>query len=158
VELSVEDLRDLTEARVVLETLVFRLALAHGDVEWESGILAAHHRLSRASQFDESDPDRLSDQWVTKHAEFHDALLEGCPNGRLKEIARSLRDSAELYRRWSLPFGNRTYRDVSAEHDELLDAVLARDTDRAVESLTNHITLTSQILLDTLAAGPAHLS
>jgi DNA-binding GntR family transcriptional regulator len=153
VGLSVEDLRDLTEARVVLETLVFRSALANGDIEWESGILAAHHRLARTPQHDIDDPDRLSDDWVTKHAAFHHALLDGCANQRLKEIARSLRDSAELYRQWSLPLGNGAERDISSEHDELLEAVLVRDADRAVESLPTHITRTSNMLLDTYAAA-----
>ena len=156
VELSIEDLRDLTGARVVLESLALRSALADGDIEWESRILASHHRLSRTAQYDAEDPDRLSDEWVAEHAEFHRALLDGCTNRRIKEIASSLRDSAELYRRWSLPLGKGADRDVAAEHDQLLQAVLDRDTDRAVQSLTNHITATSNILLDSYADTSMH--
>jgi DNA-binding GntR family transcriptional regulator len=157
VDLSVEDLRDLTDARVVLETLVFRSAVAEGDLDWETRILASHHRLSRTPQFDENDPARLSDEWVTEHAEFHRALLDGCANRRLKEIASSLRDTAELYRRWSLPLGSGIERDVAAEHEALLSAVLARDADLAVKALTDHISLTSSILLDTFAAEAAEV-
>jgi len=156
VDLSIEDLRDLTGARVVLESLALRSALADGDIEWESRILASHHRLSRTAQYDAEDPDRLSDEWVAEHAEFHRALLDGCTNRRIKEIASSLRDSAELYRRWSLPLGKGADRDVAAEHDQLLQAVLDRDTDRAVQSLTNHITATSNILLDSYADTSMH--
>ena len=156
VDLSIEDLRDLTGARVVLESLALRSALADGDIEWESRILASHHRLSRTAQYDADDPDRLSDEWVAEHAEFHRALLDGCTNRRIKEVASSLRDSAELYRRWSLPLGKGADRDVAAEHDELLQAVLDRDTDRAVQSLTNHITATSNILLDSYADTSMH--
>ena len=156
VDLSIEDLRDLTGARVVLESLALRSALADGDIEWESRILASHHRLSRTAQYNADDPDRLSDEWVAEHAEFHRALLDGCTNRRIKEIASSLRDSAELYRRWSLPLGKGADRDVAAEHDELLQAVLDRDTDRAVQSLTNHITATSNILLDSYADTSMH--
>jgi DNA-binding GntR family transcriptional regulator len=153
VELSVEDLGDLTDARVVLETLVLRSAIADGDVEWESRIVASHHRLSRTPQRDAADPDRLSDEWVSQHADFHQTLLDGCRNRRLKETASSLRAAAELYRRWSLPLGNAADRNVGDEHDELLAAALARDADRAVESLTKHINLTSNILLDTYSAA-----
>jgi DNA-binding GntR family transcriptional regulator len=46
---------------------------------------------------------------------------------------------------------------VAAEHEALLSAVLARDADRAVEALTNHISLTSSILLDTFAAESANI-
>ena len=156
VDLSIEDLRDLTDARVLLESLALRSALADGDVEWESRILASHHRLSRTAQYNADDPDRLSDEWVAEHAEFHRALLDGCTNRRIKEVASSLRDSAELYRRWSLPLGKGADRDVAAEHDQLLQAVLDRDTDRAVQSLTNHITATSNILLDSYADTSMH--
>jgi DNA-binding GntR family transcriptional regulator len=83
--------------------------------------------------------------------------LDGCTNRRLKEIASSLRDTAELYRRWSLPLGSGIERDVAAEHEALLSAVLARDADRAAEGLTNHISLTSSILLDTFAAESANM-
>jgi DNA-binding GntR family transcriptional regulator len=157
VDLSVEDLRDLTHARVVLETLVFRSAIAEGDLDWETRILASHHRLSRTPQFDVSDPIRLSDEWVAEHAEFHRALLDGCGNRRLKEIASSLRDAAELYRRWSMPLGGGIKRDVAAEHEALLSAVLTRNADRAVKELTDHISLTSNILIDTFAAESANV-
>jgi DNA-binding GntR family transcriptional regulator len=152
VALSVDDLTELTEARRELETLTLRHAIASGDVEWESRLIAAHHRLSRTPQSDSDDPDRLSDQWVTSHADFHASLLAGCPNERLKGITAALRDSAELYRRWSIPLGDDPNRDIAAEHAAILEATLARDATRAVECLTAHIERTTHILL---ASPPA---
>jgi DNA-binding GntR family transcriptional regulator len=152
VNLSVEDLHDLTGARVVLETLALRAALADGDLEWESRLLAARHRLRRTAQKAADGSGRVNEEWVVEHAAFHDALLEGCRNRRLKEIALSLRETADLYRRWSLALGGATARDVDDEHDEVLAAALDRDLDRAVEALTRHITLTADILLDAYAA------
>jgi DNA-binding GntR family transcriptional regulator len=152
--LSVTDLRDLTEARRELETLALRHAIADGDVEWESRIVAAHHRLSRAPQFDPEDPERLSDTWVTAHAEFHRTLLGGCANQRLKSIAVSLRASAELYRRWSVPLDH-VGRDIAAEHAEILAAVLARDPDRALLCLSTHVERTTEILLASFDGQPA---
>src|SRR5580658_1534779 len=84
VSLSREDLVDLTDARCELETTVLGLAVRHGDIEWESRAIAAHHRLVRTPQLEPGDPERLSDAWVAAHAEFHDLLLDGCPNRRLK--------------------------------------------------------------------------
>ncbi len=152
VSLSAADLLDLTQARSELETLTLRHAIADGDVEWESQLIAAHHRLSRASQLDRDDPERLSDSWVAAHAEFHHALLDGCANTRLKNVTASLRDSAELYRRWSVPLGHDAGRDVGAEHAAILDAVLARDVERAVEDLRHHVRRTTEILLASQAA------
>src|SRR5450432_3058492 len=59
VDLTVEDLQDLSEARVALETLALRYAMAEGDIDWESRLIAAHHRLSRTPLQDPDDPDRL---------------------------------------------------------------------------------------------------
>ncbi len=147
IALSPADLLELTEARRELETLTLRHAIADGDVEWESRLLAAHHRLARASQLDPDDPERLSDAWVTAHAEFHDTLLDGCTNQRLKNITSSLRASAELYRRWSVPLGHGSDRDIAKEHASMLAAVLARDADQAVADLTAHVERTTKILL-----------
>src|SRR5258708_34766369 len=71
VVLSINDLRELTEARREHETLTLRHAITNGDLEWESRLIAAHHRLSRTPQLDPDDPDRLSDEWSACHAEFH---------------------------------------------------------------------------------------
>jgi DNA-binding GntR family transcriptional regulator len=147
VALSAADLVELTETRRELETLTLRHAMVDGDVEWESRLIAAHHRLSRAPQLDPDDPERLSDAWVGAHAEFHDALLDGCANQRLKSIAASLRASAELYRRWSVPLGHDPDRDIPAEHAAILAAVLDREVDVAVHHLGDHIDRTTAILL-----------
>jgi DNA-binding GntR family transcriptional regulator len=154
VSLSVPDLIDLTNARRELETLTLRYAIAEGDVAWESQLLGAHHRLSRAEQLDPDDPARLSDTWVAAHADFHNALLDGCANERLKSIAAGLRDSAELYRRWSLPLGHESDRDVAAEHSGILEAVLARDLELAVRRLSEHVDRTTNILLASGAGDP----
>jgi DNA-binding GntR family transcriptional regulator len=155
VTLSPADLRELTDARSELESLTLRHAIAEGDVEWESRLIAAHHLLSRTPQLDADDPERLSDQWVAAHAEFHRALLDGCSNHRLKDIAGSLRDAAELYRRWSVPLGHAPDRDIAFEHAAILESVLARDSDQAIERLIGHIEFTTNVLLDTLAGDRA---
>ncbi len=154
VSLSAADLLELTEARRELETLALRHAIADGDLEWESTLIAAHHRLSRSDQLDPDDPQRLSDTWVAAHAEFHKALLDGCANQRLKNLSASLRDSAELYRRWSVPLGDESDRDIAAEHASILEAALARDVDQAVFRLSDHVERTTDILLASPASEP----
>jgi DNA-binding GntR family transcriptional regulator len=147
--LSTVDLLDLTEARLVLEPLTLRQAVANGDVEWEVRVVASHHRLSRASIYDPIDPERLSDHWVAAHAGFHDTLLSGCANKRLRSMTTALRDSAELYRRWSLPLGHESSnRQVEIEHAELIEATVSRNVERAVDLLVSHIERTTRLLMD----------
>lgn len=147
VPLSVADLEHLTDARAAIETLVLGQAVEHGDVAWESEVLAAHHRLERTPQQAADDPSRLSASWTAAHTDYHHTLLTACPNPRLLAVADSLRDAAELYRQWSVPLAP-THRDIAAEHRTILAAVLARDVDAASVALAAHIHATTNVLLD----------
>ena len=157
VDLSAPDLQHLTEARRAIETLVLRQAVEHGSVAWESEVLAAHHRLERTPQTAPDDPGRLNDDWAAVHAAFHRLLLSGCPNPRLLAVAESLRDSAELYRRWSVPLDH-SHRDIPGEHRAMLDAVLAHDADTAAAALEAHIQRTTDILLEQARSEPGDTS
>ena len=44
---SIEELGDLTRTRIAIEQMCLRSAIARGDVEWETSIVAAYHRLHR---------------------------------------------------------------------------------------------------------------
>lgn len=145
-DISPEDLRDLTEARCEIEVLALRYAIARGDLAWESTVVAAHHRLERTPMYVDDDPDRFTDDWVSAHAAFHQALLDGCSNTRILATATALRDSAELYRQWSAPQHDR-HRDIAAEHQAILNAAVVRDADLAGQLLTSHIQRTTDALL-----------
>jgi DNA-binding GntR family transcriptional regulator len=136
-ELSVKDITDLTEARVQIESVAFRLAIERGDVRWETEVLAAHHLLERTPATREDG--RVNEEWAVRHRGFHRALLAGCGNARLEAVAQSLRDSAELYRRWYWVLTDDHQRDIAAEHRQLKELALARDADAAVEVLIEHI-------------------
>jgi DNA-binding GntR family transcriptional regulator len=143
---SLEGLIELTESRCEIEGLVFRRAVREGSLEWESAIVAAHHTLHRT-------PTRIdghfNEAWATAHKAFHLALLTGCSNSRLLNIALSLRDAAEFYRRAvERPAGHSAQRDVTLEHQELLDAALARDEERAAAAIAHHIQATADYLIE----------
>jgi DNA-binding GntR family transcriptional regulator len=145
--LSVDDLRDLTNARCDIEGMALRHAITHGDIDWESEIVASFYALERtplsAARSDDSTP--VVD-WAAAHQRFHVALIAACPNQRLRSIASSLRDAAELYRIWSAR--TTTPRDTVAEHRKIVDAALARDSDTAVRLLEQHLRTTERLLVD----------
>lgn len=147
-DISADDLRDLTEARCEIEVLALRYAVARGDLAWESAVVAAHHRLERTPMYVADDPERFRDDWVSAHAAFHQALLDGCTNTRILATATALRDSAELYRQWSAPQHDRD-RDIAGEHQAILDAAVTRQADSACQLLTAHIQRTTDALLAT---------
>jgi DNA-binding GntR family transcriptional regulator len=147
VPISREDLLDLTSVRLDIETLALRRAVERGDVEWRAGLMAAHYRLEHTTQFETLDPPTLNEDWARAHGAFHHHLLVACGSARLLDIAESLRDAADLYRRWSSPIGGDTHRDIVGEHRAIFEAVQAGDSERAVEQLAAHIAHTTNVLL-----------
>ncbi|HWC24021.1 MAG TPA: FCD domain-containing protein [Flexivirga sp.] len=149
--LSLTDLADLTATRIDLETIALRAAIAHGDMDWETAMVAAHHRLERTPVVTTDGPPRVSDEWERVHAQFHAALLAGCGRPRLLEMTVTLRDAAELYRRWSQP--RDPQRDVAAEHRAIFEAALARRSKDATAALRSHYEHTAAILQESLSAA-----
>jgi DNA-binding GntR family transcriptional regulator len=136
-ELSVDDLGDLTRVRVQIESLALRQAVELGDVAWETSVVATHHTLERTPP---TGPDgQFNEGWAIAHRAFHRALLAGCRSPRLEAIATSLRDAAELYRRWYWALAEDHGRDLPAEHRSLRDLAVSRDAGAGVELLTEHI-------------------
>lgn len=143
ISISTEDLLQITECRLTLETMALRQAIEHGDLGWEARILAAHHVLANTPL--SSETTGLRPEWVAAHAEFHRELLSGCPNERLCTVAASLRDLSDVYQHWSTRSENR--RNAKPEHQSLLDATLRRDAELAVQIMTEHIQRTADYLV-----------
>lgn len=139
---SREDLLDLTEQRVSIESQCLERAIRHGDVAWEGRILAALHELSRT-------PARLRDgfnpDWITAHTRFHGTLVEACDSPWLLRIRELLYSHSERYRVLSIRI-DRPHLDT--EHHDIAEAVIGRDTQRAVALLTEHVQLTARIILE----------
>jgi DNA-binding GntR family transcriptional regulator len=144
-DLSIEDIAELTETRIQVESLALRLAVERGDLQWETGILAAHHRLERTPVT--RDDGTVSEDWAVQHRDFHQALLTGCGNRRLESVVNALRDSSELYRRWYWVLADDHQRDLAREHRQLKELALARDAGRAIEVLTEHIDRAPSLLI-----------
>ncbi len=152
---SAEDSEDLTRLRTDIDLIGLRRSIEQGSMEWEARLVAAHHRLAKTAPFEGDDPARLTESWATAHADFHQALIEGSASPRLLELAASLRDAAEIYRRWSFRSDGRS-RDVAGEHKALLDATLDRDLDRASDILSQHLQRTADSLGDELRTRDLH--
>ncbi|QGU08107.1 HTH-type transcriptional repressor CsiR [Corynebacterium occultum] len=149
-ELKLQELVDLTELRIQTETLALKLAIERGDLDWESELIALHHQLTRTPLHSPEDPNRMNLTWQTLHKAFHLKLLEACDCEPMLKIASDLFDSTELYRCWAAQHVTPDARDVAGEHQEILDAVLTRDRDKAGAALRVHYETTVQVLL---AAG-----
>jgi DNA-binding GntR family transcriptional regulator len=143
---SEQDLLDLTAARVVCEPGALAAAIRHGNDVWESRIVAAHHRLEWAEKRIAESGMARNDDWTARHKDFHMALISECGSERLLGTCSNLFDQAERYRRLSVQL-RRQPRDISAEHNDLMQAVLERRAEKATELLVCHITQTTDHLV-----------
>ena len=132
--------------------MAVRQAIAKGDLTWESGIVAAYHRLVNTPLCEPGDDVLLSDAWSIAHAEFNSALAAGCGSPRLLNLRTMFSEQAERYRRYSLPLSSEA-RNVAQEHKRLMEAVLARDADLAARLIAAHLSATTAVLLEASQAG-----
>jgi DNA-binding GntR family transcriptional regulator len=144
--ISADELRDLTRVRIEIENICLRMAIETGDVNWESGIVAALHRLQRAALRDPDDHDLNNETWVADHLIFHEALTNGCDSPLLLDFRATLFARSERYRRLSIPLAA-FERDLNMEHKNIADAVLARDTPGATKLMAEHLQATTDSLL-----------
>ena len=149
---SLEDLADITETRVMLEGEALRQSIARGDETWEANLMAAFHRLTRAEEKLADGENR--EEWEERNRVFHEVLISACPSRWIKHFVTILYNQAERYRHLSLRQST-VPRDVHAEHRALFDAALERDADKACGVLAQHIrsTLDSVSMLPVAAVG-----
>lgn len=145
--ISAEELRDLTAVRAQIEGMCLERAIAVGDVDWESRLVAAFHRLSRTPEREPGDPQRMNEAWSAAHAAYHEALVGACDSPWLLRLRALLYAQSERYRRLSVPLA-KIARDLNREHQDIMEAALARDAERARTLMTQHITLTTCVLLE----------
>lgn len=152
---SVAELEDLTLARTALESVMLPMAITHGNADWEAEIVAAFHRLSRTPL--PLDPAAMADAslWELRHRAFHAALVAGCGSPWLMRLHGQLVDQSERYRKIRILHhqeqGARV-RDVNAEHQAVMDAVLRRDTAQAIDLMTRHLNATSKATVELMQA------
>ena len=147
-EVSRENLLDLMQTRIEIESIALRWSLEKGGVEWEANLLGAFHRLSRQAKIDPSDPEAINEAWAHEHAAFHAALVSASGSQTMMSIRERLFEQAERYVSLSI-LSNRPLRDDVGEHKQLMRAALNRDVDKTIELNRLHISRT----LDKVAAS-----
>lgn len=133
---SVENLTEIAALRMLLEGHALEQSFAAGDVEWESRVVAAHHKLAvleqRMREGDFSD----TELWKRYDWEFHQALISACGSQVLMDTHAAVFDKYLRYQMIALSFRG----DIAArEHETLLQAALQRDGAAARLTLERHV-------------------
>lgn len=150
--LSLAEFEDALHSRLLVEGEALSLAIARGDDGWAAGVVAALYalKLQAGREGDAADLWELE----SRHHAFHRALLSGCGSAWLMEFFERLYAAMERYR---LPVllasASLHQRDIQAEHADLAEAALARDTARALLLLRQHYMRTAGMIRRSLAGG-----
>jgi|SoiMethySBSTD1v2_1073268.scaffolds.fasta_scaffold644475_2 GntR family transcriptional regulator, carbon starvation induced regulator len=147
-EASVQDIMDIAMVRKEVEGFALRLSIRHGDDSWEAELVAARHKLALVER---AGRDVAEDLWETRHRDFHYTLVSACQSPCLLHLQRILSDQFDRYRRLSAQ-SHSPNAPRSLIHKEILEAALARDADRAVNLLGDHITEATKLIVAGLSA------
>lgn len=152
--ISLADLEDVTNTRVMLETEALRLSIRHGDARWQAQLSSAFERLSTI----ETGPaDRFSaEDWERHNRAFHEALIGAHQSAWQRYFLGILYRHAERYRHILLrrpPVPDAAPRDLHKEHEDIYRAALARQEARAALALEAHVRITCEQLRDHPFAG-----
>jgi len=155
-EISMAALEELVKTRIWLETLALRESIQQGDEDWEEQLVLSCHRLARTHRRMPPEAGReLSEEWELRHKEFHLLLLDRCGSSWLLGFCSTMMDQAVRYRSLSMNVHPSLLRreGAAAEHEDLLDAAINRDADRACRLLAEHYTTTLEGLRGVVGNG-----
>jgi DNA-binding GntR family transcriptional regulator len=143
-ELSIDDLREVYEARLALEPLAVRHAAENftdEDASRATEALAAHVKASRQRE--------LGRIWST-HTAFHFALYDAANSRWMSRLIRPLWESSERYRFAMLPVRMNLDKRRS-EHERILQACIAHEAPLAARELHNHLARTANLIANQMS-------
>ena len=138
--LSVEEITELYDLRILLEELVTRYAVPNTGLYDLARAEAIHEVMTR-----ERDPIR----WLALNREFHTALLLPSNKLRLLKFVNDLRGMVERYLRMSLTV-LQGFEVAQREHEAILVAYRAREAEEAAKLVGAHLRRTANTIADFL--------
>ncbi len=154
--ITVEAINDLTRVRLLIEIEALQDALVHGDDHWEGAVVAAFHNLSLVEKRLTDSPLVLDENWSDRHRAFHLSIYSGCSSPLLIGLVENLFDHAERFRWYSARY-RKAARSKGNEHKNIVEAVLARDAERAITLVQEHIRTTERNVSESLL-NQSHLA
>jgi GntR family transcriptional regulator, carbon starvation induced regulator len=148
-EVSAEEIMDVSMVRKQVEASALRLAIRYGDDLWAARLAAAGEKFARLQRSEKIVPEEV---WESSHRAFHLALIEACQSPWLLHLQGQLTDQFDRYRRLSaksrLPNAPRWL-----SHKGMMQAAIARKSDKAVKLLEEHITEATRLIVAGMLAS-----
>ncbi|MHB2263814.1 GntR family transcriptional regulator [Aliihoeflea sp. PC F10.4] len=133
---SVGNLRETADLRLLLESHAMVQSFEAGDVEWEGRVVASHYKLSTLEKRMRDGDLSQTETWKRYDWEFHQALISACGSKVLMDTHAAVFDKYLRYQMIALSFRG----DIAAqEHEKLLDCALERNATTARAILEAHV-------------------
>jgi DNA-binding GntR family transcriptional regulator len=133
---SPEGFEDVAAMRLLLETYALPLSFSAGDLEWESRVVAAHHKLAFMERRMLAGEQEGTELWKRYDREFHQCIIEACGSQTLLDLYGGVFDQYLRYQMVAVVFRGEI---AAEEHRTLLDCALTRNADEACAVLTQHV-------------------
>ncbi|AXC50570.1 GntR family transcriptional regulator [Paracoccus suum] len=167
---SFEELSDLETARLSLEQQLLRESIIHGGMEWESDLVAAHHRLMHTPQPIGREAVADRERWIDAHDSFHMRLIAAGLSAWLRSFYAVTLEQLQRHHQALLfhpdsinPDREGRHSDDTLDllhaalshehHTKLMQAALDRDQDAASALLDEHVQITMSIYRSVVNRG-----
>lgn len=144
---SREQLQDLVETRIAVESLAIAQAFERRTPEWEEKLVLAFHRLSRTPRSVQAENYQENPEWESLHRAFHLTMLEGCGSPLLLGFCEQLYDQAYRYRQLAAQKAYKRRNELD-EHRAMFEAVIGSRLEQAQRVVAEHYRRTAGIFLD----------
>lgn len=144
-EIGPQQLIEMFEVMAEFEAMCGRLAARRMTPTEHASLIAAHRACRDA--LEQLDPDT----YFYENEAFHEQIYAGSHNHFLAEQARTLHRRLRPYRRLQLRVRERL-KNSYEEHEEVVNAIIAGDSERTVELLRQHIVVQGQRFADLIAS------
>jgi DNA-binding GntR family transcriptional regulator len=146
-ELGPQQLVEMFEMMSELEAVCARLAARRMTKPEQQALLDAHARCKDARDAGDTD------EYYSLNETFHQAIYAGSHNHFLIQQTHSLYRRLRPYRRLQLRVRDRVGASYS-EHDAVVAAIVAGDSDRAAQLMREHVMIQGQRFADLMASLP----
>ncbi|WP_205954739.1 GntR family transcriptional regulator [Pantoea stewartii] len=140
--LSIDDALELTEVRLVNESLCMELACKRINAQQVSLLRELNGQIALAGRMNDREKLMLLDR------EFHQVLAEIAGNRRLADILAVIHAQAQRF--WAMTLSNVSHiEEVIVEHEKIIDALEQGSVPQAISATQLHILSFKKALLST---------
>ena len=143
--LSLDDMLDLYNARATVEERAVQESVRAGDDEWRKALTASYERLKSFGPIP-----IIDDEVLAAHEAFHRELLSACPGTWLKRLFETMFRAGERYRCYACHYLHND-RNSLDEHEAMLAAAMAGDSELAGLLTRRHVEKTRDLLAEALS-------